>query len=41
MAVIQGHLGWPLSGGWSLLGESANGGYTVYIDKNVNASTTV
>ena len=30
MAVIRGHLGWPLSGGWSLLGASANGGSTVH-----------
>ena len=30
MAVILGHLGWPLSGGWSLLGGSAYGGSTVY-----------
>ena len=31
MAVIRGHLGWPLSGGWSLLGGSAIGGSTVLI----------
>ena len=30
MAVIREHLGWPLSGGWSLLGGSANGGSTVF-----------